>query len=102
MEKIKTWWYKLVAHDLWYNYLESREDVKSWVARYNRLQAEKMDLVREDGKIAAEICNMRTSIRTLKQQDPMAASLDSARHHAAQTRIRDLEHQLRRNNIEPQ
>ena len=45
---------------------------------------------------------LRQENESLKGSDPLARSLDSARHNAAQTRIRDLEHQLRRNNIEPQ
>ena len=68
----------------------------------NDLTRQCHDLVREDGKIAAEIYNMRTKIGKLEGHNPLAAAIDSARNHASRERIRDLEAQLRHNNIEPQ
>lgn len=91
MGKLKTWWYRLFANNLWYDYLDARFETAEWTTRYKRVLSEKADLVREDSKIAAEICNMRNQIRTLEHQDPTAASLDASRHHAAQDRIRSLE-----------
>jgi uncharacterized protein YdcH (DUF465 family) len=70
--------------------------------RYTRLNNSQTAMVSEDVKFAVEIANLRQQVRGLQQQDPLAASIDAARHNAAQARIRDLEGQLIRNDIEPQ
>ena len=106
MVNFKKFWYNLVAQSLVFELERRKTDHDNLHVRYVHMVGERDKALRttgtEDMKFAKEIMNLRTKVRSLEQQDPTAASLDSARHNAAQARIRDLEGQLRRNKIEPQ
>ena len=102
MANLKETWHNIVARNLLQEYDDLEKQLnrqiqvtKEHVTRWT--QAENM--IRE---LKKTIRSLRQENESLKNTDPMGRTLDVARHHASQIRIRDLEAKLRRNNIEPQ
>jgi len=104
MEKLQKAWLRLVAPGVlreldqleksraeWEEQFDNQvEVVKQWTDEARRLQKGVDSLQRELNKLQAT------------PQDPYRGCIDHNARHASQTRIRDLEAQLRKHGIEPQ
>jgi predicted RNase H-like nuclease (RuvC/YqgF family) len=101
MYDLKTLWYKLVARDLLFCYNVSRNDIEQHRSSLSNWQREYSLLLKQLKEVQQENRSLRNQIDQFNS-NPLGPVLDAARHHAAQQRIRDLESQLRKNNIEPQ
>jgi len=92
-------WYDLVARKLVRDLEESRLRLELRGQGIARLEL----LVRS---LHDDIASLKTTNKALEKRletsDPLARSIDHASRNASQQRIRDLEKQLRKNNIEPQ
>lgn len=93
MGTLRIIWYKLVAKPLWQNYNHLRHVVQDLQNHIGEQAATNVRLSLESREQAKEIVALK---RQLAITDPLARSIDVARHHAAQSRIRELERELQK------
>lgn len=121
MEKLKAFWYKLVAPSLLIEIERLEKSRAEWELQFDRQVEVVEDWATEAAKLQklydetnAELnSHIRVCEKTISEQgrkikelkrshDPYRGCIDHNARHAAQTRIRDLELQLRKRGIEPQ
>lgn len=88
--KIK-WWYKYLVPHLLETCLFYRVRYQKFLDQFREAETKIQKQNGVNKKLKKAVYDLRREVESLRVVDPLGKSLDVARHHASQDRIRELE-----------